>query len=919
MSQTIKLKRSAVAGKVPTTSSLDLGEVAINTNDGKVFFKKDDGTQSIQTIVTTDSLTTGSINVSGSVTASSAQIASLNYPTSDGVNGQILVTDGAGNLSFSSTTGPITASVISASYIDLDVLENGDIPVHREGRIFYGAEDGALEVYNDEADITLQVGQEFWIRAFNPTDSTISNGTPVRASGSQGDRIAIYPALAEDHTTGIHFDSHIIGLATHDIEASSEGYVTAQGIVRGVDTQNFSAGDTLYLQTGSAGLRNSPPPFPYDIVQVGYASKIASNGFIFVEPKEPVHFSNISGLSGSATEPGDLWIYQSNNAWSPGKLLSGSYTIDNGDLNVIGAVTASSFTGSFSGDASELNNTRLFISGIDLDNNNIETTFSKLQFDSDTGLYVSASDADTAFVFLGSHFRDIFVDGSSTLIATGSDQLDIIASGGLDIRTSLVDTDANSVSKELIFSVDDTVVRTTGNQTITGTKTFSGNNLFSGTQTFDSITVNGTGSFGYIQSVTGSAKIIGDAFIILNTEGTGSRFAGVSVIDSGSATTASLQWDSLINKWTYINSSDVGYGGGGLISGPRLTGSQTPDDISYPTLNTITRGQGGDHIYDSNITDDDTDVTVGINLVVQGTVKSNTITLISSSAQVDHDLTSGFVSNEHINHTAVSITAGDGLSGGGTIASTRTITLNTGSAHFTDGVKKKLNTEGVLSSSAQIATEISGAFSEASSSFSTRVTQNESDITTLQGKTLFSGSIQVDHDATTNFIANEHINHTSVTLTAGDGLTGGGDISSNRSFAVDATVARTGSNAFEGNQEIDGNLGITGSISIYSSNISHQENSDVDTGTETVATLPTADFDAAFFDFVVKNSTNLRAGTVYAVHDGAGNVEFTETSTQDLGDTSGVTLIVDISGADLRLRATVNTDNWVIKTLVRGI
>ncbi len=42
----------------------------------------------------------------------------------------------------------------------------------------------------------------------------------------------------------------------------------------------------------------------------------------------------------------------------------------------------------------------------------------------------------------------------------------------------------------------------------------------------------------------------------------------------------------------------------------------------------------------------------------------------------------------------------------------------------------------------------------------------------------------IDHDALTNFVANEHINHTGVTLTAGAGLTGGGDISANRSFAV---------------------------------------------------------------------------------------------------------------------------------------
>lgn len=47
MAQTIKLKRSAVTGNVPTTSQLELGELAINTYDGKVFIKKNDGTDSV--------------------------------------------------------------------------------------------------------------------------------------------------------------------------------------------------------------------------------------------------------------------------------------------------------------------------------------------------------------------------------------------------------------------------------------------------------------------------------------------------------------------------------------------------------------------------------------------------------------------------------------------------------------------------------------------------------------------------------------------------------------------------------------------------------------------------------------------------------------------------------------------------------
>ena len=44
---TIKFKRSSVQGKTPTTAQLPLGELAINTYDGKLFLKKDDGTESV--------------------------------------------------------------------------------------------------------------------------------------------------------------------------------------------------------------------------------------------------------------------------------------------------------------------------------------------------------------------------------------------------------------------------------------------------------------------------------------------------------------------------------------------------------------------------------------------------------------------------------------------------------------------------------------------------------------------------------------------------------------------------------------------------------------------------------------------------------------------------------------------------------
>jgi hypothetical protein len=47
MANTIILKRSSTPSKVPTTSQLALGEIAINTYDGRIFIKKDDGNPAV--------------------------------------------------------------------------------------------------------------------------------------------------------------------------------------------------------------------------------------------------------------------------------------------------------------------------------------------------------------------------------------------------------------------------------------------------------------------------------------------------------------------------------------------------------------------------------------------------------------------------------------------------------------------------------------------------------------------------------------------------------------------------------------------------------------------------------------------------------------------------------------------------------
>jgi hypothetical protein len=90
-------------------------------------------------------------------------------------------------------------------------------------------------------------------------------------------------------------------------------------------------------------------------------------------------------------------------------------------------------------------------------------------------------------------------------------------------------------------------------------------------------------------------------------------------------------------------------------------------------------------------------------LQVQGNVSASSYTS-SISNGVGYFGTSSFAVSASwapsAGGTVTSIVAGSGLSGG-TITSTGTISLDTSSAHFTNGVKSKLNTDGVISSSAQ--------------------------------------------------------------------------------------------------------------------------------------------------------------------------------------------------------------------------
>jgi hypothetical protein len=93
MANTVVLKRSAVPGKVPSTSDLSLGELAANTYDGALFFKKSvSGTETIVSVATLS----GSQTLSNKTLASPVVTGTITAGGSVGTNGQILASTGTG-------------------------------------------------------------------------------------------------------------------------------------------------------------------------------------------------------------------------------------------------------------------------------------------------------------------------------------------------------------------------------------------------------------------------------------------------------------------------------------------------------------------------------------------------------------------------------------------------------------------------------------------------------------------------------------------------------------------------------------------------------------------------------------------------------------------------------------------------------
>ena len=103
---------------------------------------------------------------------------------------------------------------------------------------------------------TLQVGQEMLVKVRNTSGSTIGEGVVVMATGSIGNsgRITVAP-----HTGISSIAKAVVGVTTEPILNGADGFVTAFGKVRNINTTGSTVGETwvdgdvLYIKPNDSG------------------------------------------------------------------------------------------------------------------------------------------------------------------------------------------------------------------------------------------------------------------------------------------------------------------------------------------------------------------------------------------------------------------------------------------------------------------------------------------------------------------------------------------------------------------------------------------------------------------------------------------------------------------------------------------
>jgi hypothetical protein len=163
----------------------------------------------------------------------------------------------------------------------------------------------------------------------NADSVTINRGQPVYAFGATGDRMTVKLANNTSEATS----SKTVGLVfSSSIGPNQKGYIITQGVVDGLNTGMFTAGDTLYVGNTAGSLTNTLPLAPNHLTRIGIVERAnAGNGQIYVFVQNGFQLDELSDVDITTVTPvnNDFLVYTTgvNNLWknrSLGNVLGGT-------------------------------------------------------------------------------------------------------------------------------------------------------------------------------------------------------------------------------------------------------------------------------------------------------------------------------------------------------------------------------------------------------------------------------------------------------------------------------------------------------------------------------------------------------------------------------------------------------------------
>jgi hypothetical protein len=220
-----------------------------------------------------------------------------------------------------------------ASPIEFELLKFNIAPTvsaDEEGELTWNPTDHTMDMWLSP-DVTLQIGQETVILVKNESGALIANGKAVALVGAAATgRPKIELASITPRTRAWA----TLGIATEDIANGGEGFVTVQGLVRGLNTSGLAIGSSVFLNGTPGDLTNTPPSPPNSVVHVAVCMvSDASNGVLYVPTVNLIGtLEELTDTTITTPASGDLMVYNAGSSlWENGTSLV-SLTLQGGSL-----------------------------------------------------------------------------------------------------------------------------------------------------------------------------------------------------------------------------------------------------------------------------------------------------------------------------------------------------------------------------------------------------------------------------------------------------------------------------------------------------------------------------------------------------------------------------------------------------------